>query len=274
MNQKSCFDDLLVRGNDGDPGAQFKLGEFYRQKNGVGSLATAARWFSLAANQDYAPAQLALALLYLDGTERIVWDHDARYWLGRAVHNGCQESSLILDALKEESDGPDITDILVEAEAGDPQSQFEYGYMLLFGLEMCQDTAAGLSWLFQAAVAGHPKAQVQIATSYLFGEHVKEDSSEAMKWISLSARQNEPSAVYYMGYCYHLGIEVTKNDARAAACLLQAARLGNCEAQFHLARFYYEGIGLTENLEQAQSWCEAAAGQGHEEAKEYATWNF
>ena len=274
MNQESSLDDLLVRGKEGDPVAQFNLGEFYRLKNGVGSIAVAAEWFLKSAIQDYAPAQMALALLYLDELEPEEYERDARYWLHKAAQNGCKESSKLLHELTAANEDLDGAVLLVEADAGNPQAQFELGFMLLCGLERLRHVSAGLSLLYKAAIAGHPQAQVQIASHYLFGEYGTAAGAEAIKWLSLSAKQNEPFALYYLGYCYYEGIGVTKNDEQAVTCLLRAAQLGNSEAQFQVARFYYEGVVFAENHEQAQSWLQAAALQGNEEAKDFMDWRF
>jgi TPR repeat protein len=291
MNQVFVFDDLVAQANNGDPAAQFNLGECYRLKNGVGSIVTAARWYSQAANQDFVPAQQALALLYLDGLEPIVWDHDARYWLERAAQNGSQESSVILRCLKEEDDDMDIADLLVEAEAGNPQAQFEIGCMLVWGVGYCENFREGRAWLRRAAIAGHAAAQAHLAGYDLFGvddlapdasasgvpfvrygvfgEDGPADSGEIIKWLSLAARQKEPLAIHYLGYCYHCGIGVMENQEQAVACVLQAAQMGLSQAQYLLAQFYQDGFGLAQNLEQAESWFKAAADQGHKEAKKY-----
>ena len=65
MNPESLFDTLLANAQDGDPVAQFNLGEYYRSPE-VRSLYEAAEWFEKAAQQNHAQAQLALGLLYLE----------------------------------------------------------------------------------------------------------------------------------------------------------------------------------------------------------------
>lgn len=274
MNLESCTDNLLVHAEEGDPEAQFNLGEYYRLKNGVGSIAVAAEWFLKAAIQDYAPAQMALALLYLDGLQPEEYERDARYWLQKAAQSGCEAAVKVLVKLAPREEYVDGCDLLVAADEGDPQAQFELGYMLLWGQGRPRDVSAGLNLLFKAAIAGHPQAQVQIASRYLFGEYGAADGAEAIKWLNLSAKQNEPYALYYLGYCFYEGIGVLKNDEQAAAHLLRSAQMGNSEAQFQLGRFYYEGVVFTENHEQAQSWLQAAALQGHEDAKEFTEWRF
>jgi TPR repeat protein len=267
MNPEASHDELVALAKEGDPTAQFYLGEFYRNKNGVGSITLAASWFLKAANQEYAPAQLALAHLYLSGLEPELYERDARYWLQKAAQNGCQESARILKESGTEEQLVDICDVVIEADAGNPQAQFELGCTILFGQGPRRSASEGLSWIYKAAVAGHAKAQAHIGAFHLFGEHLEGNGDEAFKWLWLAAQQYESSALYYLGFCFHEGIGVNRNDYRAAHYLLKSALLGNRDAQFHLARFYYEGIGFNANIEQAQSWCQASALQGHGEAR-------
>jgi TPR repeat protein len=269
MNQEFVFNDLVVQANDGDPVAQFKLGEFYRLKNGVGSIALAGDWFMKAAVQDYAPSQLALALLYLDGMEPHTYGRDARYWLQKAAQNGCQEASQILAQSSFEDETMDDYDLMVAAEEGDPKAQFELGCNLFYGICLHRDPAEGAAWIYKAALAGHAMAQCCHGLSYLIGDGIEEDYAEGIKWMWLSAAQGTLDAIYYQGLCHYEGRGMIKNDEQAAACLLKAAQAGHTNAEYMLANFYLEGIGLTQNFEQAQSWMQVAADNGHAEAKEY-----
>lgn len=272
MNLESCTDNLLAHAKEGGPEAQFELGEYYRLKNGVGSIAVAAEWFLKAAIQDYPPAQMALALLYLNGLEPEEYERDARYWLQKAAQSGCEAAVKILVELGPREEYVDGCDLLVAADEGDAEAQFELGCMLLYGLNGPRDVAAGLSLLYRAAIAGHPKAQMYIGSHYLFGTHGPADAAEAIKWLTLAAKQNEPYALYYLGYCYYEGIGVIKNDEQATTHLLRSAQAENSEAQYQLGRFYHEGVVFPENHEQAQSWIQAAALQGHEDAKDFMEW--
>jgi TPR repeat protein len=266
MNLESCSDNLWVQAKEGDPEAQFKVGEYYRHKNGVGSIAVAAEWFLKAATQDYAPAQVALALLYMDGLEAEDYERNARYWLQKAAHSGCKESSKLLRELLSTDEDLNGAVLLAEADMGNTQAQFELGCMLYYGQSGSRNVSAGLNLIQKAALAGHAKAQVRLAYERLFGTHM--DKCDAFKWLWLSANQGNAEALYYLGACYYEGWGVTKNNEQAAACLLKSAKMGNSDAQYHLAGFYHEGIGLTANQEQEEAWCREAALQGNENAKE------
>jgi len=266
MNQES-FDDLQARAEDGDADAQFQLGEFYNSQGGV-TIDEIAEWYLKAANQNHAHAQLAIALLHLEWPSDEDYREQAQYWLERAVQSGCQDAVKVLIELGPTNEYMDYSDLLVEAEEGNPHAQFELGSGLLFGIGLSKSLSEGLSLIHKAAVAGHSDGQVMVARMYLFGIYVDKNESEAFKWLWLSAQQGNAEAYYYLAACYCEGWGVAKNDEQAAACLLKSAQMGNAEAQYDLARFYYEGIGLSANEEQAEAWCRAAALQNNERAKE------
>jgi TPR repeat protein len=267
MCPNDSFNELVASAQDGDPCAQFHVGEYYRSQGG-GLVDVAARWFEMAAIQNYAEAQLALGLLYLEWSPDEDYREKAMYWMERAAQNGCGAALKIIHELGSTHDYMDSCDLLAAVEENDPQAQFELGYMLLFGLDRPKNESDGLSLLLKAAIAGHPQAQVQIASHYLFDESGPTNGYEAFKWLSLSAKQTEPHALYLLGYAYYHGIGIVKNDEQAASCLLRSAQLGNREAQFQLGQFYHQGVIVAENQEQAQSWLQAAALQGHRDAKD------
>ena len=236
MNQESCFDDFLVRGNTGDPEAQFNLGEFYRLKNGVGSIAVAAEWFFKAAIQDYAPAQVALALLYMDGLEPEDYERDARYWLQKAAESGSKESSKLLHELDTADEDMNGVVLLAEADMGNPQAQFKCGMMLILGMGLRQDVAAGVNMLVEAAMAGHATARAEIESCYFFNESTTCGGKK--EWLALSSRQDDQGAFdYYLGYFHYRGTLVDRSDEQAVICLKRAAELGNRDAQLQLGRF-------------------------------------
>jgi hypothetical protein len=269
MNSEPSLESLLVRGKEGDPDAQFQLGEYYRELNGIGSMEVAAGWFLKAAIQDHAPSQLALALLYLNGQAQEEYEQDARYWLRKAADNGCKESSKLLDQFySDDEDATDTSSLMVEAEEGNADAQLEIGSMMLFGIGLRRSPGEGLSYIQKAALAGHAEAQVALGYQYLFGENMDRNETEAIKWLWLSAQQDNAEAHYYLAACYSEGWGVAQNDEQAAGHLIKSAGMGNASAKYHLSRFYHEGIGLPANLEQAEAWCRAAALQGHEHARE------
>ncbi len=267
MNQESSFDDLVARAEDGDAEAQFQLGEFYDSQAGV-TFDEIAEWYMKAANRNHAQAQLALGLLYLECMPDEDYREQAQYWLEKAVQNGCQDAVKVLSELGPTDEYTDNSDLLVEAEEGNPEAQFELGSMMYFGIGLNQRPSEGLSLIQMAAVAGHPDAQVLLGYAHLFGKNVDRNEAEAFKWLWLSAQQNNAEAFYYLAACYSEGWGVARNEEQAAAYLLKSAEMGDARAQYHLSRFYYEGIGLPANSEQAEAWCRAAASQGNEWAKE------
>jgi TPR repeat protein len=128
-----------------------------------------------------------------------------------------------------------MIDLLAEAEEGNPQAQFKCGMMLILGMGLRQDVAAGVNFLVEAAMAGHAKARAEMESCYFFVKNAA--SAETGEWLALAARQDDPSAFdYYLGYYHHMGILVERSDERAVACLLRALELGNTSAQEQLGR--------------------------------------
>ena len=131
----------------------------------------------------------------------------------------------------------DMTDLLVEADEGNPQAQFECGMMLILGMGLRQDVAAGINLLVEAAMAGNAKARAEMECCYLFGENTVNVRTE--EWLALAVRQDDPGTFdYYLGYFHYMGILVGKSDMLAADCLIKAAEMGNRDALLQHAKLF------------------------------------
>jgi TPR repeat protein len=145
--------------------------------------------------------------------------------------------------LEDEADA-DFADLLVEAEEGNPQAQFECGMMLILGMGLKQDVAEGINRLVEAAMAGHAKARAEMESCYFFREknYIRLETKE---WLALANRQDDPGAFdYYLAYFYHMGILVERRTDMAMHHLARAADLGNADAQPALSRFHRQCIGI------------------------------
>ncbi len=80
--------------------AQFNLGNAYKHGRGVAQDDTAAAlWWQKAAEQELAPAQFNLAMLYTHGRGVPKDEDQALHWYRRAAANGHPEASRVLRAL-------------------------------------------------------------------------------------------------------------------------------------------------------------------------------
>ncbi len=85
----SFQDELLKEANQGNPIAQWRLGDMYMDGDGVRQdYAEALKWFKLSADQGNPDAQWRLGLLYYSG-EGVRQDYaKAKEWLGKSCDNG------------------------------------------------------------------------------------------------------------------------------------------------------------------------------------------
>ena len=68
--EDNTFEGLKKKAQNGDIESQFKLGEMYftgdSEKNVTQNYSEALRWFSAAAEKNYAPAQYYLGIMYYE----------------------------------------------------------------------------------------------------------------------------------------------------------------------------------------------------------------
>jgi TPR repeat protein len=292
--ENSPFDETLAAAKGGDPVAQFKLGEMYRdgkrggpqpQGNEPGAAAVrsanhaqAAIWFRAAAEQGYAPAQNALGLMYKNGSiaspEPLA---QAAAWFGKA------------------------------AEQGDAAARINLGEMLWLGMGVATDTPKAVELFRKAAEQGQRSALsdlhaiangngihagqagfYQAETAFILGQlymqgrGIDKDEREAVKWFAKAiklghepARQwldkaaegGDVSVQYLLGQLY-LGREGgEKDEAQAAAWFKKAAERGYAPAQNMLGAMYGNGLGMAKDEAQARAWFEKAAAQGNLDGK-------
>ncbi|SDF70896.1 tetratricopeptide repeat protein [Desulfovibrio legallii] len=147
--------------SDGNPRAQVLLGRCY--ENGLGvdqDLATAAKWFRLAADQNDAEAQVLLAYQYelgvgLPRNEAAVAD-----LMRRAADNGNAEARFNLALYC---------------------SQGKYGFP--------KDPQESFRWAKLAADQGFAQAQRYVGACYEYGVGAPQDAAEATLWYSKAAAQ-------------------------------------------------------------------------------------
>ncbi|NLO91305.1 MAG: sel1 repeat family protein [Elusimicrobia bacterium] len=116
----------------------------------------AFEWMSKAAKQGYAPAQLALAVMYYDGKGTEFSHKQAAEWFGKAAEQGLAEA------------------------------QFNYGFMYSRGRGVEKDFAKAQEWWLKAARQGHADAMLFTGSLYEHGDGVAQNDVEAMKWYILA----------------------------------------------------------------------------------------
>ncbi len=150
----------------GDPLALFEIGSRYTDgRGGVKTdLAAAAKWYQLAADKGFAPAQYRIANLYEKGTgvERDI-----------AKARGYYEAA---------------------AEKGNASAMHNLAVLLATGAEGDPDYDAAADWFKKAADLGVADSQFNLAILYARGNGVKQDLEESYKWFAVAAKDGDKDA--------------------------------------------------------------------------------
>jgi len=150
---------------------------------------------------------------------------------------------------------------------GYAEAQFRLGRMYARGEGVPTDLAKAFGWIERAAGQGHAEAQFELAGMYARGEGVPTDPAKAVEWMEKAANQGHAKAQGFVGWMYTEGRGVPRNVAKAAEWYQKAATQGDAEAQFHLAGMYARGEGVPKNAATAMEWYQKAATQGYVEAE-------
>jgi TPR repeat protein len=130
----------------------------------------------------------------------------------------------------------------MNAEKGDPVSQYKLGVCFLSGEGTAQDFTQAAQWKAKAAAQGY------------FGEEIGK--------IIVLAEGGNVSAQYKLGRKFVEGTELPRNNDVALKWLRRAANQGSAEAQVVLGYMYAEGRGLPQDEAEAIRWWRKAASIG------------
>jgi len=117
------------------------------------------------------------------------------------------------------------------------------------------------------AEQGDAESQYNLALMYERGDIVTQDYKEAVKWYRLAAEQEYVFAQFNLGLMYKYGKGVTRDYKEAVRLYLLAAEQGNARAQQNLGVMYYEGLGVIKNIVISYMWLNIAASKGEKNAK-------
>jgi len=150
-------------------------------------------------------------------------------------------------------------ELLLLAEQGDPQAQYDLGLLFVNPNEGEIDIAKAFYWFSKSANQGVADAQYRLADLY---ENIKCDLPNAVKWYKVAAEQGHTEAQSTLGYLYENGLGVEVDFEEAVKWHKKAAEHGLAIAQNNLARCYEHGNGVPLNLSEAIKWYTIAAEQG------------
>lgn len=181
---------LTAKAESGDPTAQYKLGEAYRNGNGVAKdRLKAFEWYKKAALQGDAQSQLAVGLCYLSGFDGTAKDDkEGVKWLQMAAEQKNVDAAKKLGNIYEGASGIPANDLLSmkwykeAAELGDAESQFMVGRYYLEGTGVAENPTEGAKWVLKAANQENLDAMLKMQELYSKGIGVKKNVKLAKMW--------------------------------------------------------------------------------------------
>jgi TPR repeat protein len=211
----------------GNPAAQYYVGELTGWYEKPNDLAAAFKWFRLAADQGYAPAEARVGDMYMMTDSGIKQDYsEARKWLEKSALHGYA------------------------------RAQWQLGDIYHFGRGVPKDFKTSMKWFRMAADQGDSGAQGMIGFMYQSGEGVPKNSPEAYFWLSLSERLGAlPVGLSSKECAKNLTTEQKSAvDKRIVEWLHRTAEQGQIGSQFALGEMYQTGQVAERNLVQAYKW--------------------
>jgi len=277
LGHRDAFHLCKAAAEAGNVRSQYHLGRFYLHGTPVPvDVSKALHWLHLSAQQNYAPAQCQLGILYNEGGHgieinneaAIVWyrlaaaqnDVQAKFRLGHcyALGRGVQKN-------KEEAGR--IWKEIIEVE-NHPIYQWSLGQLLTDNEYTGYNPREGIKLLRKAAAQGLARAQNTLGLWLSEGLEgvVKQNWKEARFWFRKAALQENEEAQYYLGEIFLNGNGVQENRKEAFAWYRKSADNGNPQAAQKLAWCYLNGVGTRKNEEEGYTLLAALALRGDEEA--------
>ena len=155
--------------NIGDPNAQYRMGQLYRDGNLViPDGIVSGSWFVKAAEQGHTAAQYALGKLCFSRDAEVYDPAQGIHWLEQAAQGG----------------------LLCAA--------YRLGREYLRGKFVQKDIPKAVDFFRQAADGRNPYAQYMLGKLCLMGKGVPEDREQAHYWLTQSAQQGNGYAQYFL----------------------------------------------------------------------------
>lgn len=135
-----------------------------------------------------------------------------------------EELNLGLEKKLIESEIEENKTIIISKE----EAKLEYGLGKLYLKE--ENFSEGIKHLIIAAEQGNENAQYELGKYYIDARKEERDRV-GVKWLERAAKQGRIEAKFELGKCYKFGYGVTKDSIRGYKYIKKAALLGNKEAE-------------------------------------------
>jgi serine/threonine protein kinase len=267
-----------------DPATLYQSGVAAQQ---AGNVNDAFNFYTKAANQGYAPAQLALGLMYDDGTASGGKSPtDAFSWYLKAADEGTPEAEANVAQMYWDGRGTTTDHDKAMTWYGkaiaqlsnspgtniNPSAKKGLGWCFEVGQAgVIQNFSEAARWYRMAAEGGDPWGQYNLGNMYLNGELGQPNYSEAVPWLILAADNHVTNAQVNLGGIFAQGLAPGQLEATQVLPWLQEAYgNGNVNAAYWLGFLYAYGLhGVTRDCKLAAFFLGKAATGGNEEAKHY-----
>ena len=289
------FQMFLAEAERGNSSAQFSLGQFYANGEGVeANLDKALEWYEKSAEQDYVPAYYPCAMVHFSGQATGCSRERGVHWLTKASDAGILEAPASLAIAYIEGEGVEKSvekgvEILKNAsDSGNPYTQALLSSLYLQGSGVPKDDHKGVLLLQQAALSGYAEAQVNLGVCYISGlgdlltqdEKLCNDDLKTLNentgggltnsmicgyWLEKASDQGHPIAKQNLSIMI-LSDEIPGDKPKAIQMLDEAASYNLPEAQFALGNIYLEGKNITKNEAKGIELIKKAADQGYDQA--------
>lgn len=234
--------------------AQLYLGEAYRTGSGVTQdYAAAAQWYQRAAEQGNANAQNNLALMYVNGWGVEKNNETALQWFQKAAAQGHAKAKEMVQRLEQQTVNEKF------AKATEAYNAKDY--------------TTALTSLKYAAKRGHGQAKdfLPVLISMVYKEAVsayEEERYETALKCFLCLEEDCTAAIYsVVGRMYFTGQGTEKDDVEAFRWFEKGAEKGDADAQYRIGIFYANGIGTQKDKKKAFYWLSQSAEQEMNDAQ-------
>jgi TPR repeat protein len=233
---------LQASAKEGQVYAQNQLGLVSALVTRPGTDIRQARgWFEKAARRGYAPAQVNLAVTYINGWGTAQNYGTALNWLNAAAKQGHPSAYANLGILYMNGWGVrrDYAEafnyLQLAANAGDAGAQSNLGYLYDGGLSVVQDYSAAVKWYRLAAENGNALGQNNLADLYLRGQGVRQSYEEAARWFEKAAQQGHTGARIKLGFLLMHGLGTARDPFAAYSWILAACKAGDHRGDEYLS---------------------------------------
>ncbi|MDY0236833.1 MAG: ATP-binding cassette domain-containing protein [Gudongella sp.] len=263
-----CFDTVAEMAETGDPAAQNRLGEMYRDGSGVAEdPGEAVRWFRKAADRGLPEAQLNLADMMYYGTGTEEDRAGAETWYRLSADAGNPDAQIRLAETGNPEPGKDREKIMERlrglAEGGCLRAQASYADCLFRGIGVKQDRREAMRWFSRAAEAGSVSSQFQLGLNYRDGLGTEKNGELAEIWLSKAAGNHHMRAKIELANMFLKGMAAERDLPKALRWFKDAATSGDAKSFYQTAVMYRDGMGTESDPEESRRWFDMFADQAY-----------